>query len=295
MNDSNKIICWFSGGVTSGVAGKKASEIFGVDACRYIMIDTFNEDEDTYRFKNDCEKWYGKQIETISAIPDKYNSIVDVWEKYLSLNVAHGAICSSELKREVRIRWQRENDYKHQVFGFEFTKKEMNRAISMAMNYPESKPIFPLLLFGLNKVDCIDILINAGIEIPATYKYGFHNNNCFETGCVQGGIGYWQKMKIEFPPKYYKMGKVEHLLTDLKGKPVTMLKDQSKEAKRTGNVQVFLMKHPDYPELKCIDDMPKCEVKPLFECNGFCGLNDLNEQNKTAMELNYAEPESSLF
>lgn len=289
MDKLNKIICWFSGGVTSAVASKKASEIYGVDNCRFIMIDTFNEDEDTYRFKSDCEKWYGKKIETISAIPDKYNNIVEVWEKYLSLNVAHGAICSSELKREVRKRWQKENEYDYQVFGFEFTKKEMNRAISMKLNYPESKPIFPLLLFGLDKKDCIEILQNDGIEIPRTYKLGFHNNNCFNTGCVQGGIGYWQKMKKEFPSKFVAMANMEHLLTDRKGKPVTMLKDQSKEAKEIGNIQVFLIKHPDYPELKSIDEMPDCEVKPLFECNGFCAINDLNEQNKTALEINYDE------
>jgi len=284
-----KVICWFSGGVTSAVAGKKASEIYGINNCRFIMIDTFNEDEDTYRFKNDCEKWYGKKIETISAIPEKYNNIVEVWEKYLSLNVAHGAICSSELKREIRKRWQKENEYDYQVFGFEFTKKEFNRALSLSINYPESKPIFPLLLFGLDKKKCIEILQNAEIEIPRTYKLGFHNNNCFQTGCVQGGIGYWQKMKEEFPNKFLYMADIEHDLTNRKGKPVTMLKDQSKAAKISGKINVFLKKHPDYPELKSLNDMPKCEVKPLFECNGFCGINDLNDQNKTELEINYAE------
>lgn len=289
MNKSNKTVSWFSGGVTSAVASKKAIELFGIDNCRIIMIDTFNEDEDTYRFKIDCEKWFGKEIESISAIPKKYNNIVEVWEKYLSLNVAHGAICSSELKREVRKRWQKENEYDYQVFGFEWTKKEMNRSLSMKLNYPESKPIFPLLMFGLDKKDCIEILEDAGIEIPRTYKYGFHNNNCFKTGCVQGGIGYWQKMKRDFPDKFQFMAGVEHNLTDKKGKPVTMLRDQSKEAKESGNFQVFLTKHPNYPELKCIDDMPKCEVKPLVECNGYCGLNDLNKLNETEMELNFAE------
>ena len=68
------------------------------------------------------------------------------------------------------------------------------------------------------------------------------------------------------------MASLEHNLTDSKGKPVTMLKDQSKEAKVTGNVKVFLKKHPKYPHLKCIDDMKGQEVKPLLECNGFCGI-----------------------
>ena len=56
-----------------------------------------------------------------------------------------------------------------------------------------------------------------------------------------------------------------------------MLKDQSKTAIESGNTLVFLKKHPKYPHLKCIGDMRECKVEPLFECNGFCGLKDLND------------------
>jgi len=284
MNDP--VVCWWSGGITSAVACKKAIELFGVDNCLLLMIDTFNEDLDTYRFKDDCSSWYGKDIQTISAIPKYYRSIQDVWYKYLSLNVAHGAICSAELKRKVRIEWQKNNRYSYQVFGFEFTKKEMNRALSMAMNYPESLAIFPLLLYGYEKERCIEIVTDSGIVIPRAYQSGFKNNNCLKTGCVQAGIGYWQKMKREYLVRLYNMAMIEHELTDLKGEPVTILRDQSNEAKETGNFQVFLVKHPDYPHLKCIDDMPECKVEPLIECNGFCGLDDLNPVNKTHELLN---------
>ena len=75
---TNDIICWWSGGVTSAVACQVAIELFGTDRCRIIFIDTFNEDEDTHRFKSDCEKWYGLSIETISAIGDKYKTIQDI-------------------------------------------------------------------------------------------------------------------------------------------------------------------------------------------------------------------------
>ena len=87
------VICWWSGGVTSAVACKIAIDIYGIERCKLIMIDTNNEDDDTYRFKADCEKWYGKEIETITYIGEKYISIQDVWRKHLSLNVATGAIC----------------------------------------------------------------------------------------------------------------------------------------------------------------------------------------------------------
>ena len=49
---------------------------------------------------------------------------------------------------------------------------------------------------------------------------------------------------------------------------------------------MFLMKHPDYPHLKCID-MTECKVEPLFECNGLCGLNDLSPRSETEKQINY--------
>ena len=52
-----KIICWWSGGITSAVACKIALDLFkDKNECRVIMIDTGNEDEDTYRFKNGLRK-----------------------------------------------------------------------------------------------------------------------------------------------------------------------------------------------------------------------------------------------
>lgn len=111
-----KIICWWSGGITSAVACKIALDLFkNTNECRVIMIDTFNEDEDTYSFKRDCERWYGQRIESITAIKTErlnninglkynlpnvtyidigyeYENIQDVWVKHKSLNVATGAI-----------------------------------------------------------------------------------------------------------------------------------------------------------------------------------------------------------
>lgn len=285
--DEQKVICWWSGGITSAVACKVAIDLFGADACIVIFIDTKNEDEDTYRFKSDCEKWYNKKIINYSRIGEDYKSIQDVWRKYKSLNVAHGAVCSSELKRTARQQIQDQIPYKYQVFGFEFDKKEFNRAKSLAMQHADSKPIFPLLLFGYDKKKCLKLVQEAGLTVPRAYQWGFNNNNCLGTGCVQGGIGYWQKMKKDFPEKFDSMAKMEHELTDLKGKPVTMLKDQSKEAKESGNELVFLKPHPKYPNLKSLLDMKGRPSEPLMECNGFCGTNDLNERSATEKEINF--------
>ena len=183
-----KVICWWSGGITSAVACKVAIDLFGLDNCRIVMIDTGNEYPNTYRFKDDCSMWYGKDIEVITDIGKQYESIQDVWRTHKYLNVATGAICSTQLNRLVREKWQESVDFDHQVFGFEFDKKEFNRAKSLTLN---------------------------------------------------------QLMQF-----------------------------------------IFLKKHPDYPDVICIDDKPEMGVKPLFECNGFCGTNNLNERSQTEGEIN---------
>ena len=279
------IIGWWSGGVTSAVTCKIIIDLYGLENCRFIFIDTMNEDDDTYRFKKDCEEWYGKEIETISAIPDRFESIQHVWRKHKSLNSANGAICSSYLKRDVRLRWEKENEFTHQAFGFDLD--ESKRAKSMSKNHLQAKAIFPLLLFGILKVDCIKLIEEQGIEVPNMYKLGFTNNNCFKTGCIQAGIGYWQKMKREFPEKFDTMANMEHELTDAKGVPVTMMKDQSDDAKKSNNQLVFLRPHPDYPMMKDISMMKGREPKPLFECNGFCGTNDFDKRSTTEEEINF--------
>jgi hypothetical protein len=266
INKDNPVICWWSGGITSAVACYICIMLFGIENCRIIFIDTKNEDPDTYRFKKDCEKWYGKEIETITN--EKYNNIEEVWDKYQSLNVAHGAICSTELKREVRLKFQKENSYAFQSHGFDIG--EPKRALAMTLNYSDSNPFYPLLFMGWTKKYCFVILKQAGIEPPNAYKLGYKNNNCLKTKCVQGGIGYWQMVKREDYPAFLKMAQREHKYTDAKGFPVTMLKDQSK-----GGGLVFLLPHPDYPNVKDISMMKGREPEPMIECNGHCGINDL--------------------
>ena len=276
----DKIIAWWSGGITSAVACKLTIDLYGVDNVEVVFIDTKNEHEDTYRFMKDCQEWYGTLIGTITGIGGKYKSIEDVWLKYNSLNVSYGAICSAELKRVVREKWQKDKEYSHQVFGFDID--EPKRAKAIKLNHPKTKPIFPLLMYGLSKKDCINIVQEQGIEVPTMYKLGFLNSNCFGTGCVQGGAGYWQKMARDFPEKFQKMAQMEHKLTDRKGRPVTMLKDQSK-----GGGLVFLMPHPDYPNIKDLSMLKGREPKALVDCNGFCGTKDLDDRDNSEGEINY--------
>lgn len=278
------VIAWWSGGAASAVTCRLCIDWFGKENVVIVFIGTRNEDDDTERFRLDCERWFELPIQTITN--KNYENIKEVWYKFMSLNSATGAICSSELKRTVRQDFQNKNCFSFQAFGFDTT--EINRAKQMKRNYPDSKPIFPLIYELLDKKETLKIISKAGIELPNSYKLGYSNNNCLKTGCVQGGIGYWQKYQNDFPDRFEKMAAIEHDLTNIKGEPVTICKDQSNEAKKRNGGKaelVFLLPHPNYPLMKDISMIKGRQPESLMECNGFCN-HEKNNFNNQVHHLN---------
>ena len=267
--NKQRLIAWWSGGIASAVTCdlviKEYSELFDVDV---VFIDTKNEHEDTYRFLKDCEKHYGQEIKTITS--DRWDSVEEIWRKRKSLNVSMGAVCSSEMKKRTRVQYQKKDTDFAQAFGFDYSGSEQKRASNMLKNYPEINPIFPLIDNKFTKEFCIKEINRWGIEIPETYKNGFQNNNCFNTGCVQGGIGYWQKIKREYPEKFAYMSNLEREISKDKGEPVTICKNQAKGER----VLLFLEHNPDFPLLGDISQKKGREPESLMECNGFCSTDD---------------------
>lgn len=201
------IISWWSAGVTSAVATKLAIDEYGKDNVRpiYFKIDSAHPDNE--RFKAECEAWYGKEIEVHQAkYKDQFEVILG--DKYV--NGPAGARCTLVLKKRVRQKIEKDSDYSGQVFGFEYSKKEINRAIRFKEQYPSALPLFPLIDHKMTKQECLYFLEKQGIERPAMYTLGYGNNNCI--GCVKGGKGYWNKIRQDFPDHFDKMAKAERVV-----------------------------------------------------------------------------------
>ena len=73
--------------------------------------------------------------------------------------------------------------------------------------YPDAKPLFPLIENKVNKKECLFYLEQQGIKRPTMYTLGYNNNNCI--GCVKGGMGYWNKIRTDFPDHFEKMAQAE--------------------------------------------------------------------------------------
>lgn len=196
-----KHIGWWSAGVTSAVACKFLVEQHGADNVRLIYFKIGTAHPDNARFIRECEEWYGTKIEITGS--KKYEDQFDVIEDTRWINGPGGARCTTELKKGVRLRIQQESDYMSQTFGFEYQPKEINRALRFQDQYPEALAEFPLIERGMDKAACLYFLESNGIKRPVMYELGYPNNNCI--GCVKGGMGYWNKIRVDFPDTFERM------------------------------------------------------------------------------------------
>jgi 3'-phosphoadenosine 5'-phosphosulfate sulfotransferase (PAPS reductase)/FAD synthetase len=200
-----KKIAWFSCGITSAIACKLAIEEYGKENIDLVYIKIDSSHPDNKRFIKDCENWYGMKIKQIQC--EKFKDQFEVIKKIRYVNGVAGAPCTLHLKKNVRKKYEKENGFSNQIFGFEFAQKEINRAIRFLQQYPECKPLYPLIDAKLTKEMCADILLKNGIKLPTMYELGFHNNNCIM--CVKGGKGYANHIRKHFEKEFIKMSKLE--------------------------------------------------------------------------------------
>jgi len=197
----SRIISWFSCGAASAVATKLAITE-SKEPVEVVYCHVKEEHPDNLRFMKECEKWFGQPIKVIEN--EKYEgSIYKVFEKNRYIVGIAGAPCTRFLKREMRKKFAKLDDL--QVFGY--TSEEQDR-VDRFIDANNNVRLWSILIDkGLTKSDCLAILDRAGIELPTMYKLGYQNNNCI--GCVKGGLGYWNKIKVDFPEQFERMAKLE--------------------------------------------------------------------------------------
>lgn len=170
----------------------------------YIYIDIDNQHPDSMRFIKDCEIALGKPIEILKS---NYGSVENVIRQFRYINGAKGAKCTQILKKRVRKEWE----YFHQdcsltyVWGYD--KNEQIRADRLDEATPNIKNQYPLIERNLTKENAHAILNSLGIRRPEMYEMGYLNNNCI--GCVKGGKGYWNRIRVDFPEVFDRMAQLE--------------------------------------------------------------------------------------
>ena len=193
-------VCSISAGVRRFIAGYLVKDT--VDEFIYTHID--NQHPDSLRFIKDCEKVLGKKI---TILQSNYKSVDNVIKTFGFINGPYGAKCTEILKKRVRKEWEYGKKDLTYVWGFDCSKRERARAERTLQSMPKFKHEFPLIDRGLSKEDCHGLLKQLGIKRPKMYDLGYRNNNCI--GCVKGGKGYWNKIRIDFPEVFEARAKQE--------------------------------------------------------------------------------------
>lgn len=200
----SKTIGWFSGGVSSFVSvylmRDKVDEVF--------FIDIADHHPDTYRFLKDCEKALGMPIQILQH--EKFKSVEEVVKKTKYINGPSGARCTMELKKKVRLNWEKNQDVDLFTYIWGYDANEKRRAKRLLDTNPEYDHVFPLIDRELSKTEVHGLLEQLGIKRPVMYDFGYSNNNCI--GCVKGGKGYWNKIRQDFPEIFESRAKMEREL-----------------------------------------------------------------------------------
>jgi len=200
----SRVVVWFSAGAASAVATQLTLKEFGHERTEIVYTDPGNEHPDNRRFLADCAAWFDHSVKFLRD--DRYKDAWDLWEKDKYLVGPQGARCSLVLKKRQRQNFEDPTDI--QVFGY--TAEEVARAERFRQQNPDVNLKTPLIERGLTKKDCLGIIDQAGIRLPAMYALGYQNNNCI--GCVKGGMGYWNKIRRDFPDTFDRMAKLERKL-----------------------------------------------------------------------------------
>lgn len=212
---SARVVCRFSCGAASAVATKLALGAYGPSRIEISYCDPGSEHPDNRRFLADCERWFGKSVTILKS--EKYSDTWAVWRDRRFITSAKGAPCTGELKREPWYAMERPTD----ILVLGYTVEEQDRADSLRKQNFERIVETPLIEARLTKADCLAMIQRAGIELPMMYRLGYHNNNCI--GCPKGGMGYWNKIRKDFPEVYERMAALQRTL----GPGASFLRDRA--------------------------------------------------------------------
>ena len=193
-------VLWFSAGVSSAIVAYLCQDEIAVVLYQHIE----DQHPDTLRFLHDVEKLIGKSI-TIQQSP--YRTVDNACRSKNCIRIPRKPpTCSLLLKREERQKWEYENEGNHVYYwGLDYTERE--RAERFERSMPNVDHRFPLIERGLTKQDVHGMAVSLGLRRPAMYDMGYHNNNCI--GCVAGGMGYWNKIRRDFPEVFASRAKME--------------------------------------------------------------------------------------
>ena len=217
------------------------SGYLAADVDEWIYIDIADQHEDSMRFIKDCEKAIGREIQILKS--EEYGCVEDCVLSFGGFrNSRNGfAPCTNWLKKRVRKRWEEEHKEYELTYVWGFDYKEKDRAMRKVEENTQAEHEFPLIDNNLSKEDVHGMFERMfDFRRPLMYDLGYPNNNCI--GCVKGGMGYWNKIRSDFPEIFKSRAELERkvgysILKERGGTPVYL--DELDSNRGNMNTEIF--------------------------------------------------------
>jgi len=191
-------IASFSTGLSSAVMVERLLTRYGKDAVTVVCMDTTIEDDDNYRFANDCALHWGVNIVWLREGRDPYQVGVD---EHVIPNQKL-APCTKRLKIEPFTNYLKAMPGALTVhIGFDFSEVHRCAATDKAYTARGWAVDYPLLWKPLEFRPYVEVVRAWGIEPPRMYGMGYTHANCGGR-CVKQGKGDWLRTLVHFPERF---------------------------------------------------------------------------------------------
>jgi 3'-phosphoadenosine 5'-phosphosulfate sulfotransferase (PAPS reductase)/FAD synthetase len=211
-----RCVVFFSGGLMSWAAAKRAVAKYGADNTTLLFTDTLIEDADLYRFLEEAARNVGAPLVRVTEGRDPWQVFHD--EKLIGNTRADP--CSKILKREPGLAWLKANcdpadtvlvfgihhEEEHRLEGEAWSRKAKAKVLRGVrpryrdLGWPHVEaPMCDAPYMRPNDIRAWARL--EGLRIPRLYDMGFSHNNCGGF-CVKAGEGHFAKLLTELPEVY---------------------------------------------------------------------------------------------
>ena len=175
---------------------KACVDKFGKKNVLLLFADTMMEDEDLYRFKNECIAFLGCELVTLSDGRTPFEIFKDV--KFMGNSMVD--FCSKLLKREPLNKWFKKNyqpEEAHMHLGIDYSEEHRLVGVQKRM-----KPyIYRSTLVEDGRIINKDLSEQFGIKRPRLYNWKLGHNNCGGF-CIKAGLGHYKALFEASPERY---------------------------------------------------------------------------------------------
>ena len=195
------------------------------DVDEWLYIDIADQHPDSIRFIRDCEAAIGQEIQILRS--KEYSCVEDCVKVFGGFRAPNGfSPCTNWLKKRVRKEWELEHQRYDLTYVWGFDLKERDRADRTIEANSQAEHEFPLIERNLSKEEA----------------HGLFERTFSFRRPVMYGMGYWNKIRRDFPEVFESRARLERqvgyaILKDSKGKPVYL--DELDPNRGNMNAEIF--------------------------------------------------------